>query len=62
MRNFPAHDDRRPPLPQPLGRSRADLSIIDQTRLPHAFETRSRIPEAVAEAIETMRVRGALSA
>jgi methylthioribose-1-phosphate isomerase len=36
------------------------VHIIDQTRLPHAFETRSLdSPEAVAEAIETMRVRGA---
>jgi methylthioribose-1-phosphate isomerase len=36
------------------------VHIIDQTRLPHAFETRVLdSPEAVAEAIETMRVRGA---
>ncbi|HEX4944088.1 MAG TPA: S-methyl-5-thioribose-1-phosphate isomerase [Usitatibacteraceae bacterium] len=36
------------------------MHIIDQTRLPHAFETRALdSPEAVAEAIETMRVRGA---
>ena len=36
------------------------VHIIDQTRLPHAFETRALdSPEAVAEAIETMRVRGA---
>jgi len=36
------------------------IHIIDQTRLPHAFETRSLdSPEAVAEAIGTMRVRGA---
>ena len=36
------------------------VHIIDQTRLPHAFETRTLdSPEAVAEAIETMRVRGA---
>jgi methylthioribose-1-phosphate isomerase len=36
------------------------VHIIDQTCLPHAFETRSLdSPEAVAEAIETMRVRGA---
>jgi methylthioribose-1-phosphate isomerase len=36
------------------------VHIIDQARLPHAFETRALdSPEAVAEAIETMRVRGA---
>ena len=36
------------------------VHIIDQTRLPYAFETRAlESPEAVAEAIETMRVRGA---
>ena len=36
------------------------VHIIDQTRLPHAFETRVLdSPEATAEAIETMRVRGA---
>jgi methylthioribose-1-phosphate isomerase len=36
------------------------VHVIDQTRLPHAFETRTLdSPEAVAEAIETMRVRGA---
>jgi methylthioribose-1-phosphate isomerase len=36
------------------------VHIIDQTRLPHAFETRSLdSPEAVAEAIVSMRVRGA---
>jgi len=36
------------------------VHIIDQTRLPYAFETRVLdSPEAVAEAIETMRVRGA---
>jgi methylthioribose-1-phosphate isomerase len=36
------------------------VHVIDQTRLPHAFETRALdSPEAVAEAIETMRVRGA---
>ena len=36
------------------------VHIIDQTHLPHAFETRVLdSPEAVAEAIETMRVRGA---
>jgi len=36
------------------------VHIIDQTRLPHAFETRTLdSAEAVAEAIETMRVRGA---
>jgi methylthioribose-1-phosphate isomerase len=36
------------------------VHIIDQTRLPHAFETRVLdSPEAVAEAIGTMRVRGA---
>ena len=36
------------------------VHIIDQTRLPHAFEARAlNSPEAVAEAIETMRVRGA---
>jgi methylthioribose-1-phosphate isomerase len=36
------------------------VHIIDQTRLPHAFETRALDSvEAVAEAIETMRVRGA---
>jgi methylthioribose-1-phosphate isomerase len=36
------------------------VHIIDQTKLPHAFETRSLdSPEAVAEAIVTMRVRGA---
>ncbi len=36
------------------------LHIIDQTRLPHAFETRVLdSPEAVAEAIKSMRVRGA---
>lgn len=38
----------------------AAVHIIDQTRLPHAFEIRALdSPEAVAEAIETMRVRGA---
>ena len=36
------------------------VHIIDQTQLPHAFETRVLdSPEAAAEAIETMRVRGA---
>ena len=36
------------------------VHIIDQTLLPYAFETRVLTsPEAVAEAIETMRVRGA---
>ncbi|MBL0141853.1 MAG: S-methyl-5-thioribose-1-phosphate isomerase [Betaproteobacteria bacterium] len=36
------------------------VHIIDQTRLPYAFETRVLdSPEAVAEAIGTMRVRGA---
>jgi methylthioribose-1-phosphate isomerase len=36
------------------------VRIIDQTRLPHAFEIRALdSPEAVAEAIATMRVRGA---
>ena len=36
------------------------VHIIDQTRLPYAFETRALdSPEAVAEAIVTMRVRGA---
>jgi methylthioribose-1-phosphate isomerase len=36
------------------------VHIIDQTHLPHAFETRVLdSPESVAEAIETMRVRGA---
>ena len=36
------------------------VHIIDQTLLPHAFETRALdSPEAVAEAIVTMRVRGA---
>ena len=36
------------------------VHIIDQTRLPYAFETRTLdSPEAVAEAIESMRVRGA---
>ncbi|NJD88954.1 MAG: S-methyl-5-thioribose-1-phosphate isomerase [Betaproteobacteria bacterium] len=41
-------------------RPRGPVHIIDQTRLPHAFETRTLdSPEAVAEAIETMRVRGA---
>jgi methylthioribose-1-phosphate isomerase len=36
------------------------VHIIDQTLLPHAFELRALdSPEAVAEAIETMRVRGA---
>jgi methylthioribose-1-phosphate isomerase len=36
------------------------VHIIDQTHLPYAFETRTLdSPEAVAEAIETMRVRGA---
>jgi methylthioribose-1-phosphate isomerase len=36
------------------------VHIIDQTRLPHAFETRVLdSPGAIAEAIETMRVRGA---
>jgi len=36
------------------------VHIIDQTRLPYAFETRALdTPEAVVEAIETMRVRGA---
>ena len=39
---------------------RGPVHIIDQTRLPHAFETRTLDGvEAVAEAIETMRVRGA---
>jgi methylthioribose-1-phosphate isomerase len=41
-------------------KSGGPLHIIDQTRLPHTFETRTLdSPEAVAEAIETMRVRGA---
>jgi len=41
-------------------RPRGPVHIIDQTRLPHAFETRTLdSPESVAEAIETMRVRGA---
>jgi len=36
------------------------VHVIDQTLLPHAFETRALdSPEAVAEAIVTMRVRGA---
>ena len=36
------------------------VHIIDQTRLPHVFETRTLASvEAVAEAIATMRVRGA---
>ena len=36
------------------------VRIIDQSRLPHVFETlRLDSVEAVAEAIETMRVRGA---
>ncbi len=36
------------------------VHIIDQARLPHAFETRTLAStEAVAEAIATMRVRGA---
>ena len=35
------------------------VHIIDQARLPHAFETRTLASaEAVAEAIRTMRVRG----
>jgi methylthioribose-1-phosphate isomerase len=39
---------------------RGPVHIIDQTRLPHAFETRRLdSPEAVAEAIRAMRVRGA---
>lgn len=39
---------------------RGPLHVIDQTRLPHAFETRRLdSPEAVAEAIRAMRVRGA---
>ena len=41
-------------------RPRGPVHIIDQTRLPHVFETRILdSPESVAEAIETMRVRGA---
>jgi methylthioribose-1-phosphate isomerase len=36
------------------------VHIIDQSRLPHVFETlRLDSPEAVAEAIQLMRVRGA---
>ena len=36
------------------------VHIIDQSRLPHVFETlRLDSPEAVAEAIKLMRVRGA---
>lgn len=36
------------------------VHLIDQTLLPHAFETRTvDSPEAIAEAIVTMRVRGA---
>ena len=36
------------------------VHIIDQTKLPHAFETRALdSPEAVVEAIHAMRVRGA---
>ncbi len=36
------------------------VHIIDQTKLPHAFETCVLdSPEAVAEAIHSMRVRGA---
>ena len=39
---------------------RGPVHIIDQTRLPHTFETRHLdSPEAVAEAIRAMRVRGA---
>jgi methylthioribose-1-phosphate isomerase len=39
---------------------RSAVGIIDQSRLPHVFETRSLGSlEAVAEAIETMRIRGA---
>ena len=40
--------------------SRGGVNIIDQTRLPHVFETRALdSAEKVAEAIRTMRVRGA---
>src|SRR5205085_9512033 len=43
--------------PEPSGRG---VGIIDQARLPHAFEVLSLDSvEAVAAAIETMRVRGA---
>src|SRR5512140_3499819 len=43
--------------PDPAGPS---VHIIDQSRLPHVFETlRLDSAEAVAEAIRTMRVRGA---
>src|SRR5678809_1554426 len=36
------------------------VHVIDQSRLPHVFETlRLDSPEAVAEAIKLMRVRGA---
>jgi len=41
-------------------RPRGPVHIIDQTKLPHAFESRTLdSPEAVAEAIQSMRVRGA---
>ncbi len=41
-------------------KSGGPVHVIDQTRLPHAFETRVLDSvEAAAEAIETMRVRGA---
>ena len=40
--------------------SRGVVHIIDQTRLPHAFETATIAdPEAMADAIRTMRIRGA---
>ncbi len=43
-----------------IEKGRAPVHIIDQSRLPHVFETREiDSPEAMAEAIKSMRVRGA---
>ena len=43
-----------------LNRDNWSVDIIDQTRLPHEFEVRSlQCLDDAAEAISTMRVRGA---
>ena len=54
-------EDRRPPLSHHLARRRRrSVEVIDQTRLPHVFETKRLATLAdAADAIRTMVVRGA---
>ena len=53
------YESSRRSLPDDLGNGDGSVGIIDQTRLPHAFETLTLTTLAdAARAIKTMQVRG----